>query len=143
MAAGRSVLGLLLTHAVAAASHATREAFINTHRTTHALRITILQITIIVYSSSINTFLYWFLPCCPGVWAGLQPETKAARSLSAAIYIRSKPHPEHMPRTECDVVQSHAVVAIKNNRDHHRACSLHLAFHDHAEIVLPSRYKFR
>lgn len=33
-------------------------------------------------------------------WAGLQPETKAARSLSAAIYIRSKPHPEHMPRTD-------------------------------------------
>lgn len=37
-------------------------------------------------------------------WAGLQPETKAARSLSAAIYIRSKPHPEHMPRT--DVMRS-------------------------------------
>src|SRR5436190_1828874 len=58
------------------ARHAAATGLINTQQT-HAHR-TILQITIIVYNSSINTFLYWFLPYCPGGSAGLQPETKAA-----------------------------------------------------------------
>lgn len=63
---GRS-LPCAVCRSSAAPPHATREAFINTHRNSHALRITILQITIIVYGCSINTFLYWFLPYCPGV----------------------------------------------------------------------------